>query len=82
MMARIADTRTPFVRWYGFQLLMASWLLLGSLGCERRNFYRDQADQEVNCIIQQTTDDPKYALAHSNLGALLDWYRNECTCSN
>ena len=63
MMARIADTRTPFVRWYGFQLLMASWLLLGSLGCERRNFYRDQADQEVNCIIQQTTDDPKYALA-------------------
>ena len=63
MMARIADTRTPFVRWYGFQLLMASWLLLGSLGCERRNFYRDQADQEVNCIIQQTTEDPKYALA-------------------
>jgi len=62
-MARIADTRTPFARWYSFQLLMVSGLLLGLLGCERRNFYRDQADQEVNFIIQQTTDDPKYALA-------------------
>lgn len=37
------------------------------VGCERRQFYRQQADAEVNCIIQQTSNDPRWSLGGVNV---------------
>lgn len=36
-------------------------------GCERRQYYRTQADEEVNCIIQQSSEDPRWALGGVNV---------------
>ena len=50
---------------------MAIWTLVGltvvMVGCERRQFYRRQADSEVNCIIQQSSQDPRWALSGVNV---------------
>lgn len=52
--------------------LRTAWVFCVALvalatGCERRQFYRQQADEDVNCIIQQNTNDPRYALAGVNV---------------
>lgn len=45
-----------------------SGLLIVLVGCERRQFYRNQADAEVNTIIQQSSSDPRWALGGVNVG--------------
>jgi len=46
-----------------------SWVVLLVLlvGCERRTFYRRQADQEVDRIVAGSTEDPRYALTGVNV---------------
>lgn len=63
MMARIVDPlKVSRLSKHRLESMLLLAVVIAFVGCERRNFYRDQADREVDSIIQQTTHNPKYAL--------------------
>lgn len=42
--------------------LLSLVCVLASIGCERRQYYRNQADREVDCIIQTASQDPRWSM--------------------